>query len=163
MTPNTLKENSTLQDSQDGQISIIEWLEEKIHPWSSYVIVPLFAFANTGVEISKNSLNSALASPIAWGIFAGLVVGKPVGILLSVVLAEKVDLAQYPTGAQKLDLFATGSAAGIGFTVAIFIANLAFKDSLVQDLVVISVIMASVASALISLLLFKFLVRRAKK
>jgi NhaA family Na+:H+ antiporter len=162
MTPNILKENSTLKDSEDGQVSIIEWLEEKIHPWSSFVIVPLFAFANTGVEISKNSISNALVSPIAWGIFVGLVIGKPIGILLSVVIAKKIGLAQYPSGAQKLDLFATGSAAGIGFTVAIFIANLAFKDPMIQDLAIISIIMASIASALISLLLFKVLLQKSK-
>jgi NhaA family Na+:H+ antiporter len=162
MTPNIVKENSTLKDGEDGQVSIIEWLEEKIHPWSSFVIVPLFAFANTGVEISKNSISNALVSPIAWGIFVGLVIGKPIGILLSVVIAKKIGLAQYPSGAQKLDLFATGSAAGIGFTVAIFIANLAFKDPMIQDLAIISIIMASIASALISLLLFKVLLQKSK-
>jgi NhaA family Na+:H+ antiporter len=162
MTPNILKEGSTLKDSEDGQVSIIEWLEEKIHPWSSFVIVPLFAFANTGVVITSNSITDAISSPIAWGIFLGLVVGKPVGILLSVVIAKKIDLAQYPIGSKKVDLFATGSAAGIGFTVAIFIANLAFKDPLVQDLAVISVITASIVSALLSFILFKALVVRAK-
>ena len=162
MTPNILKENSTLKDGEDGQVSIIEWLEEKIHPWSSFVIVPLFAFGNTGVEISNNSISSALKSPIAWGIFAGLVVGKPLGILLTVVIAKKIEFAQYPIGSKKLDLFATGSAAGIGFTVAIFIANLAFKDPLIQDIAVISIIMASIASALISLLLFKALLQKSK-
>jgi NhaA family Na+:H+ antiporter len=162
MTPNIVKENSTLKNGEDGQVSIIEWLEEKIHPWSSFVIVPLFAFANTGVEISNNSISSALKSPIAWGIFAGLVVGKPLGILLTVVIAKKIEFAQYPIGSKKLDLFATGSAAGIGFTVAIFIANLAFKDPLIQDIAVISIIMASIASALISLLLFKALLQKSK-
>jgi NhaA family Na+:H+ antiporter len=64
-------------------------------------------------------------------------------------------LGQYPQGAKSLDLLATGSAAGIGFTVAIFIANLAFSDPATQDLAVFSVIVASIVSALLSLLLFK--------
>ena len=161
MTPNIVKINSNLKDGDDGQVSIIEWLEEIIHPWSSFIIVPLFAFTNTGVEISNTSLANALNSPIAWGIFAGLVIGKPVGILASVVIAKKIKVAQYPIGANKLDLLATGSAAGIGFTVAIFIANLAFSDPITQDLAVISIIFASVVSALISLLLFKTLKQKA--
>jgi len=155
MTPNIAKTNSKLTDAEDGHISVIEWLEKKIHPWSSFVIIPLFAFANTGVVISNKSIADAVASPIAWGIFAGLVLGKPIGVLLSVTIARKIKLGQYPQGAKSLDLLATGSAAGIGFTVAIFIANLAFSDPATQDLAVFSVIVASIVSALLSLLLFK--------
>jgi NhaA family Na+:H+ antiporter len=155
MTPNIPKINPKLTDADDGQISVIEWLEKKLHPWSSFVIIPLFAFANTGVVISNQSITDAISSPIAWGIFAGLVLGKPIGVLLSVVIARKIKLGQYPQGAKSIDLLATGSAAGIGFTVAIFIANLAFTDPATQDLAVFSVIVASIVSALLSLLLFK--------
>ena len=155
MTPNIMKLNSKLKDGEDGQLSVIEWLEEKIHPWSSFVIIPLFAFANTGVIITNQSITDAINSPIAWGIFAGLVLGKPIGVLAAVILARKIRLGQYPQDAKSIDLLATGSAAGIGFTVAIFIANLAFSDPATQDLAVFSVIVASIVSALISLLLFK--------
>jgi NhaA family Na+:H+ antiporter len=160
MTPNILKVNPRLQDAEDGQVSVIEWLENKIHPWSSFVIVPLFAFANTGVVVSINSINDALSSPIAWGIFFGLVVGKPIGILASVFIARKIKLGQYPQNAKGFDVLATGSAAGIGFTVAIFIANLAFTDPATQDLAIFAVIMASLVSAALSVLLFKTLSRK---
>jgi len=160
MTPNILKANPKLQDAEDGQVSVIEWLENKIHPWSSFVIVPLFAFANTGVVITMDSINDALSSPIAWGIFAGLVIGKPIGVLASVFIARKIDLGQYPQGAKGFDVLATGSAAGIGFTVAIFIANLAFSDAATQDLAIFAVIMASLVSAVISVLLFKLVSRK---
>ena len=155
MTPNIIKLNSKLKDGEDGQLSVIEWLEEKIHPWSSFIIIPLFAFANTGVIITNQSITDAINSPIAWGIFAGLVLGKPIGVLAAVILARKIRLGHYPQDAKSIDLLATGSAAGIGFTVAIFIANLAFSDPATQDLAVFSVIVASIVSALISLLLFK--------
>jgi len=155
MTPNIAKVNPKLQDAEDGQVSVIEWLENKIQPWSSFIIVPLFAFANTGVVITMDSINDALSSPIAWGIFAGLVVGKPIGVLASVFIARKINLGQYPQGARGFDVLATGSAAGIGFTVAVFIANLAFSDAATQDLAIFAVIMASLASAVISVLLFK--------
>jgi NhaA family Na+:H+ antiporter len=155
MTPNIIKLNTKLKDGEDGQLSVIEWLEEKIHPWSSFVIIPLFAFANTGVIITNQSISDAINSPIAWGIFAGLVLGKPIGVLAAVILARKIRLGQYPQDAKNIDLLATGSAAGIGFTVAIFIANLAFSDPATQDLAVFSVIVASFVSALLSVFLFK--------
>jgi NhaA family Na+:H+ antiporter len=157
MTPNIAKRNSKMKDVEDGQVSVIEWLEKKLHPWSSFFIIPLFAFANTGVVITSQSINNALNSPIAWGIFAGLVVGKPLGVLITVLIGKKIGVSQFPQGAKSIDLLATGSAAGIGFTVAIFIANLAFTDPVTQDLAVFAVIIASLVSALISLVLFKLL------
>jgi len=160
MTPNIVKVKSKMKDLEDNQVSVIEWLEEKIHPWSSFVIIPLFAFANTGVMITNQSITDAINSPIAWGIFAGLVLGKPIGVLTAVILARKIRLGQYPQDAKSIDLLATGSAAGIGFTVAIFIANLAFSDPATQDLAVFSVIIASIVSALISLLLFKVVAKK---
>jgi len=160
MTPNIVKVKSKMKDLEDNQVSVIEWLEEKLHPWSSFVIIPLFAFANTGVVITNQSITDAINSPIAWGIFAGLVLGKPIGVLAAVILARKIRLGQYPQDAKSIDLLATGSAAGIGFTVAIFIANLAFSDPATQDLAVFSVIIASIVSALISLLLFKVVAKK---
>jgi NhaA family Na+:H+ antiporter len=157
MTPNIAKRNSKMKDVEDGQVSVIEWLEKKLHPWSSFFIIPLFAFANTGVVITSQSINNALNSPIAWGIFAGLVVGKPLGVLITVLIGKKIGVSQFPQGAKSIDLLATGSAAGIGFTVAIFIANLAFTDPVTQDLAVFAVIIASLVSAIISLVLFKLL------
>lgn len=160
MTPNILKENSKLHDGEDNQVSVIEWLEERIHPWSSFIIVPLFAFANTGVVITSDSIKDAINSPIAWGIFAGLVIGKPIGVLASVFIARKINLGQYPQGAKNVDILATGSAAGIGFTVAIFIAHLAFSDPATQDLAIFAVIIASLVSALLSVLLFKLVSKK---
>ena len=163
LTPNILQQNSQLEDREDGTVSVIEWLEKIIHPWSSFVIVPIFAFANTGVEISNESVRSAINSPIAWGIFFGLVLGKPIGILLTSLAAKKFRIGEMPEGAKNIDLVATGSAAGIGFTVAIFIANLAFDDAQTQDLAVFSVIVASVVSGLTSYVIFKFMGRKVSR
>ncbi len=163
LTPNIPHQNSQLEDREDGTVSVIEWLEKIIHPWSSFVIVPIFAFANTGVKISNESVRSAINSPIAWGIFFGLVLGKPIGILLTSLAAKKFRIGEMPEGAKNIDLVATGSAAGIGFTVAIFIANLAFDDAQTQDLAVFSVIVASVVSGLTSYLIFKIMGRKASR
>ena len=163
LTPNIVKTNTHIEDVEDGTLTIIEWLEAKLHPWSSFVIVPIFAFANTGVEISANSLESAAKSPIAWGIFFGLVIGKPLGIIFSVTAAKKLNVGDYPEQASKPAILATGSAAGIGFTVAIFIANLAFREKADQDLAIIAVIFASVVSGLLSVIFFKLFVPKAHR
>jgi NhaA family Na+:H+ antiporter len=155
LTPNIAHKNSGLEDLEDGSVSVIEWLEHKCHPYSTFLIVPLFAFANTGVVINQSSLSAAIASVVAWGIFFGLVLGKPMGILIASILAKRAKIAVLPIGATGKDILATGSAAGIGFTVAIFIAKLAFDDVALQELAVMAVIAASVVSAVLSLLLFK--------
>lgn len=153
MTPNTPK-------IAGGSESVIEWLEDRFHPASSFFVVPLFAFANTGVEINVETLNLASSSLVAWGIFFGLVVGKPLGILFSTVIAGRLKIADIPDGASKSMVTAAGSAAGIGFTVAIFIAQIAFDDRQTQDIAVIAVIVASVVSAMISWVMFKVFSKR---
>ncbi|MGI9144794.1 MAG: Na+/H+ antiporter NhaA [Candidatus Planktophila sp.] len=160
MTPNILHKDSNIEDSDDGSVSVIEWLEHKFHPISTFFVVPVFAFANTGVVISIDSIKSASQSLIAWGIFFGLVLGKPLGILFASLLAKKLNIAERSEGMSNSSLLATGSAAGIGFTVAIFIANLAFKDPVNQDIAVLAVIVASVVSALFSIAFFKALAKK---
>jgi len=160
MTPNIVRKRTRVEDIEDGSVSVIEWLEHKFHPISTFFVVPVFAFANTGVVITTESIKGASQSLIAWGIFFGLVLGKPLGILFVSIAAKRSKLADYPEGATNSSILATGSAAGIGFTVAIFIANLAFEDAQTQDIAVLAVIVASVVSALLSLILFKTLVKR---
>ena len=160
LTPNIARQQTNLDDIEDGSVSVIEWLEHKFHPVSTFIVVPVFAFANTGVVITSESIKTASQSLIAWGIFFGLVIGKPLGVLFASLLAKRINVADLPEGVSKSSLVATGSAAGIGFTVAIFIANLAFKDSQTQDIAVLAVIVASVVSALLSLVLFKTIVRK---
>ena len=161
LTPNTPKGVDTHHDIEDGSLSVIEWLEAKLHPWSIYFVVPIFAFSNTGVVLTPEALKNASTSLIAWGIFAGLVIGKPLGILVAMISAKKLNIGDYPPGARNTDLLATGSAAGIGFTVAIFISSLAFTDSVQRDIAIIAVITASIVSGLLSWLLFKAFSRKA--
>jgi NhaA family Na+:H+ antiporter len=163
MVPNVILTRSKIVDVEDGSVSVIEWLEHKFHPLSTFFIVPLFAFANTGVVITSDSIRGASQSLIAWGIFFGLVIGKPLGVLVAALSARSMKLVELPVGVDKSSLVATGSAAGIGFTVAIFIANLAFSDPVIQDIAVIAVIFASVVSAVISVALFKLFQRSASR
>lgn len=133
-----------------------EHLEERIHPWSSFLIVPVFALANTGIEISKSAIAAASNSAIALGIFLGMVLGKPIGILLFTKVASILNIAETPDTKSKYALPATGSAAGIGFTVAIFISELAFVDQSMQQIAVMTIIFASVVSGLISVTFSRF-------
>jgi NhaA family Na+:H+ antiporter len=155
LTPSRVKEDSDLEDIDDGSISYIEYLEAKLHPYSSMIIVPIFAMANTGVVITEESLRAATSSVIAWGIFLGLVIGKPLGVLALALAASKARIADLPEDANIGKLVATGSAAGIGFTVALFIADLAFENQELQNIAVVAVIAASIVSALLSTLIFK--------
>jgi NhaA family Na+:H+ antiporter len=159
MTPNIVRKRTKVEDVDDGSVSVIEWLEHKFHPISTFLVVPVFAFANTGVVITMESIKGASQSLVAWGIFFGLVIGKPVGVLLASISAKRLKLADFPEGASNSSILATGSAAGIGFTVAIFIANLAFDDAQTQDIAVLAVIVASVVSALLSVALFKLIAK----
>jgi len=160
MTPNIVRKTTTIEDIEDGSVSVIEWLEHKFHPISTFFVVPVFAFANTGVAITAESIKGASQSLIAWGIFFGLVIGKPIGVLFASFAAKHSKVAEFPEGATSSSILATGSAAGIGFTVAIFIANLAFDDAQTQDIAVLAVIAASVVSSLLSITLFKMLSRK---
>ena len=142
-------------DTEDGELTIVELLEARFHSLSSFIVVPIFAFANAGVALSSKSVNDAINSPIAWGIILGLVAGKPLGIFLVSKLAAKLGAAELPDGTSNRALIATGSTAGIGFTVAIFISKLAFDQAETQDLAVTSVIVGSLVSGLLSVILFK--------
>ena len=157
LTPHRVMPHADFEDSDDGSVSYVEYVEAKLHPVSSFVIVPLFAFVNTGVVITSESTRDAATSAIAWGIFIGLVIGKPLGIVAASYTASKARVADLPEGAAFNKVVATGSAAGIGFTVALFIADLAFDDATLQNIAVVAVIVASVVSALISTAFFKLL------
>ena len=155
LAPHRVMPHADFEDSDDGSVSYVEYLQAKLHPVSSLAIVPLFAFANTGVVITSESIRDAATSAIAWGIFIGLVIGKPLGIVAASYAASKAKVADLPEGAAFNKIVATGSAAGIGFTVALFIADLAFDDAALQNIAVVAVIVASVVSALMSTAFFK--------
>ena len=155
LAPATPLKKQTLKDDEDGVVTIVEELEEQYHSLSTLVVVPIFAFANSGVVLSSDAVSAALNSPIAWGIVLGLAVGKPLGIFLLSKLTSVLRIAELPAGSGNKALIATGGTAGIGFTVAIFIAKLAFDDVPTQDLAVTAVIVGSLLSGLLSVALFR--------
>ena len=108
--------------------SLLERKLRGIHPWSSWVVLPLFALANAGVTLSGPAVAQAARSPITWGIVLGLVVGKPLGIVGFALLARRTGLAAAPPGLDFRAVVGVGLVAGIGFTVSLFVAALAFDD-----------------------------------
>ena len=141
-------------------VSMVEWLEHLLHPWTSYLIVPVFALANAGIEVSTDSLRSAWGSPITWGVMAGLLLGKPLGVLLATWAASRSGAADRPEGTTGRQLLGAGNAAGIGFTVALFIAELAFRDNGVTNVdqvadAKIAILVASVLSGVIAFVVLR--------
>jgi NhaA family Na+:H+ antiporter len=125
--------------------------EERLHPWSAYAILPLFALANAGVPVSLGGIGDALTGPVGLGIFLGLVVGAPVGGMLFAWSIVRFGPGRMP---QNLDWPAIAGVAplkGIGFTIAIFISVLAFDDVALQDEAKLAILMASAAAAVIGL------------
>ena len=141
-----------------GSVSVVEWLQHVLHPWTSYVIVPVFALANSGIEVSNDAVRDAATSPITWGVFAGLLAGKPIGVVLATRATVGAGLADNPLGATRRQIIGIGSAAGIGFTVALFITELALTDPADQSHAKMAILAASVLSAAVSTLI---LTRRA--
>jgi NhaA family Na+:H+ antiporter len=107
-------------------VPVNDRLEHFLHPWTSYVIIPIFALANAGIVISIDSIERAFSSPVTLGILFGLVVGKTVGVGGAALVATKLGLTRLPRGVTGLHMIGISLAAGIGFTVSIFISGLAF-------------------------------------
>ena len=140
--------------------SVVEYLERLLHPWTSFVIVPLFALANAGVAISTTALSDAASSSVTRGIVVGLVVGKFVGITSFAWLACKLRLAVLPKDATWRGMFAVAAVGGIGFTVSLFIASLAFEGQVLDD-AKMGILAGSLLAALVGTLLIFRLPKQA--
>jgi NhaA family Na+:H+ antiporter len=140
-------------DQARGSVSVVEWLEHLLHPWTSFVIVPVFALANAGVEVGGDKVGDALSSRVSLGIVLGLVVGKPLGITLASWLAVRFGVGELPRGTTWRSVLGVASVAGIGFTVSLFVTELAFDDGSIIDEAKLGVLVASLLSALIGAVL----------
>ncbi|MBI4486887.1 MAG: Na+/H+ antiporter NhaA, partial [Acidobacteria bacterium] len=129
-----------------------ERLEHALHPWVAFVIVPLFALANAGVAIDATALRT-LGDPLALGIVIGLFVGKQVGVTGGCWLVVRSGLASLPSGLGWLQIYGAGLLAGIGFTMALFIAALAFgADSPLYAQAKVAIVAGSLISSLVGVL-----------
>ena len=111
-----------------GGRGVLHLLEHRLHPWSAFVIVPLFALANAGVDFRGGLLTEAAGNALTWAITLGLVVGKILGISAAVWLAVRTGMGRLPAGVAPLQVVGVAAVAGIGFTVSLFIADLAYDD-----------------------------------
>lgn len=135
-------------------VPIVERLQSRLHPVSSYVVLPVFALANAGVALGDGALGDALSSTVALGIGAGLVLGKPLGIALACFIAIRLGLARMPEDTNWAHLIGVGAVAGIGFTVSLFIAGLSFPDSAVlTDDAKVGILLASVVAAVVGVVI----------
>jgi NhaA family Na+:H+ antiporter len=118
-----------VEDLAQGSEAPLERLERSLHPWVSYVIMPLFALANAGVVIDSQAISGAVSSSTTHGVVLGLVLGKTLGISLAALLAARSGLASLPTGTRPRHILGAAMLGGIGFTVSIFITGLAFATN----------------------------------
>ena len=129
-------------------------LARRFHPWSSYVIVPLFALANAGVHVNGDFLSRAFSSTITWGIIVGYVVGKPIGVIGGTWLASRMSRGRVKPPVGWGALAGAGAAAGIGFTVSLLIASRAFDGDQLEE-ATLGVLCAAALSSLVSWSVFK--------
>jgi Na+:H+ antiporter, NhaA family len=139
-----------------GTDSMAERMERTIHPWVSFFVLPLFALASAGVSLSTEQIKVALFSPIALGIFLGLVVGKVAGITAFSFLAVRSKIAGMADDLTWAGIAGAGALAGVGFTVALFITGLSFDDETLISTAKVSVLAASVAAGTIGYFYLRF-------
>ncbi len=140
---------------------VLEDLEHRLHPLSSFVVLPLFALANAGVALDAAAVTEAISSRAAQGIVAGLLVGKTVGIGVAVVLALRFGIARLPDGVRLAHLVAVAPLGGIGFTVSLFVAGLSFGGADL-DAAKVGVLVGSIVSGVAGVLALRAVRRRGE-
>jgi NhaA family Na+:H+ antiporter len=133
----------------ESEESPLTRLEHRVLPWTTYLVLPLFALVNAGVAIPASALARTLTSPLTLGVVAGLVLGKPVGIVAAAWLARAAGLARLPEGARWSELAGAACLGGVGFTMSIFIASLAFAEGDTLDLARMGILLGSLISAVL--------------
>jgi NhaA family Na+:H+ antiporter len=135
-------------------------LQESLHRWTAYVVVPVFGLANAGVRLDGETLEAALGSPVTLGVLLGLVAGNAVGITAGTFVALRTGWGVLPGGVRWSHLMAGATLAGIGFTISLFITDLAFDDVLLREQAKIGILAGSLAAAVLGTLLLRFLGER---
>ena len=133
-------------------VSVVERLQSTLHPVSAYVVLPVFALANAGVELG--AIGKVFSEPVGLGIVLGLVLGKPVGIFLASALAVRLGLGRLPHDTTWPMVLGLGAVGGIGFTVSLFIAGLSFPGAeLLTEEAKIAILLASLVAAVVGVVL----------
>jgi NhaA family Na+:H+ antiporter len=127
----------------------ISSLTHLLEPWVAYVIVPIFALANAGVKVSGDTAADAVSEPVVLGIVLGLVVGKTIGVFSATWLAVRLGIGRLPAGTTWSHVLGLAITAGVGFTVALFVASLSFDDPVLGDMAKIGILSASLVAGLL--------------
>lgn len=131
-------------------------IEKAIHKWVNFLIIPLFALANTAILL-PNHIVSSLGTSVGLGIIVGLVIGKPIGIFLFSRILVACKIASLPRGVKWKQVFGMGTLAGIGFTMSIFTTMLAFEQVAFQDIAKVAIIVSVLLSLILSMAYFMFI------
>ena len=143
------------QDALTRAVPVNERLQLVLHPWTSYVIVPVFALAKAGVDLRGGVLAEALASPVTWAVVVGLVIGKFVGIGGFALVGVRLGLGRLPQGVGPGQVAAGGALSGIGFTVSLLIIGLAFDDPQLRNQATVGVLLALILAIALGALVFR--------
>ncbi|MDJ0791519.1 MAG: Na+/H+ antiporter NhaA [Acidimicrobiia bacterium] len=141
----------------NASVSPLDRLEHTLHPWSSFVIVPLFALANAGVRFvgQDTGLLEAATSPVSLGVLLGLALGKPIGITLATWIGLRFNMGVLPAGTTMRTVVGLGSLAGIGFTVSLFITELAYRESVFADEAKLGIFLGSAVAGIVGYLILR--------
>jgi NhaA family Na+:H+ antiporter len=151
-TANTDAQQALLAQTEDlsrNTEAPLDRLERSLHPWVSYGIVPVFALANAGVEISGPAIDRAVSSSVSQGVAVGLLMGKPLGIFLFTWVAVQTRACELPASSSWGHILGLGLLGGIGFTVSLLITGLAFDDALLIDEAKLGILSASIAAGVL--------------
>jgi NhaA family Na+:H+ antiporter len=146
-----------------GGRQVLEEVEERLHPISSLLVVPLFALANAGIVLSGSTISAAAESRIAWAIAIGLVVGKLLGIAGTALLVDRLRIGRLPDGVRTHHVWGIAALGGIGFTVSLFIAQLAYTDPDTIHTAKFGIFAGSIVAAAIGLAILLIAPRRANR
>jgi NhaA family Na+:H+ antiporter len=149
LRPGSAAEARRLANHARSSVSVVEWLEHKLHPWSAFVVIPLFAIANAGIRIPADQIGDALSNRVTWGVMLGLVVGKTIGISAATLGAVALKIGKLPPGVTTRYVIGAGALGGIGFTVSLFVTELAFGEEQLGTNARLGVVIASLVAALI--------------
>jgi NhaA family Na+:H+ antiporter len=158
MEENQLELVRIIQKAIRKAISPLQAIEKVLHPFVNFIILPLFALANTGLTIEAENFG-LLLQPLSLGIIFGLVLGKFLGISLTIKLASVLKIAKLPKDVQWPQLYGAAAFAGIGFTMSIFIAELAFENQEYIQQAKFAILLAFVLAVVLGIAIFRFFVK----
>jgi len=151
-----------LREAQRDLLPPVVRVQAALHPWVAYGVMPLFALANAGVSLGGVDLGDSSSLTVMLGVLLALVLGKPIGVMLSTWLLVRLGWCTLPEGMNWSWVALIGCLAGIGFTMSIFIASLAFSDAGLLSAAKLGVLLASAIAATVGLAIGALVVRRAR-